>query len=223
MLIDWFTVGAQALNFLILVWLLKRFLYRPIIDAVDAREKLIAKERADADAIKTTAEAERDALQKKNAAFDRQRADLLDQATKEAAAERQRLLDDAAKAADAVAAKRQTLLRQEATSLDQDVTDRARAEVFAIAGKVLKDLAGASLEERVGDIFIRQLQGLGDASRSAIAGALKTASGPALVRSSFEMPETQQEAIQDAIDKIVPAKVPLRFETAPALIGAGNL
>ena len=42
MLIDWFTVGAQALNFIILVWLLKRFLYKPILDAVDAREKRVA-------------------------------------------------------------------------------------------------------------------------------------------------------------------------------------
>ena len=42
MLIDWFTVGAQVLNFLILVWLLKRFLYRPILHAIDAREQRIA-------------------------------------------------------------------------------------------------------------------------------------------------------------------------------------
>ncbi len=48
MLIDWFTVGAQALNFLILVWLMKRFLYRPILHAIDAREKPIAGELADA-------------------------------------------------------------------------------------------------------------------------------------------------------------------------------
>src|ERR1035441_6695689 len=39
MLIDWFTVGAQALNFLVLVWLMKRFLYKPILDAIDEREK----------------------------------------------------------------------------------------------------------------------------------------------------------------------------------------
>jgi F-type H+-transporting ATPase subunit b len=50
MLIDWFTVGAQVLNFLILVWLLKRFLYKPILHAIDAREQRIAKELADADA-----------------------------------------------------------------------------------------------------------------------------------------------------------------------------
>jgi F-type H+-transporting ATPase subunit b len=52
MLIDWFTVGAQVLNFLILVWLLKRFLYKPILHAIDEREKRIAKELADADTRK---------------------------------------------------------------------------------------------------------------------------------------------------------------------------
>ncbi|MFQ3186924.1 MAG: F-type H+-transporting ATPase subunit b, partial [Marinomonas primoryensis] len=49
MLIDWFTVIAQLINFLVLVWLLKRFLYRPILNAIDAREKRIADELADAD------------------------------------------------------------------------------------------------------------------------------------------------------------------------------
>ena len=50
MLIDWFTVGAQAVNFIILVWLLKRFLYKPILNAIDAREKRIATELAAAGA-----------------------------------------------------------------------------------------------------------------------------------------------------------------------------
>jgi hypothetical protein len=52
MLIDWFTVGAQALNFLILVWLMRRFLYRPILHAIDEREKRIAAELSNADAKK---------------------------------------------------------------------------------------------------------------------------------------------------------------------------
>ena len=56
MLIDWFTVGAQTLNFLILVWLMKRFLYKPILNAIDAREKRIATQLSDADT--KTAEAQ---------------------------------------------------------------------------------------------------------------------------------------------------------------------
>ena len=94
MLIDWFTVGAQALNFIILVWLLKRFLYKPILNAVDAREKRIAAELADADAKKAEAQKERDEFQHKNEEFDQQRATLLSKATDEANAERQRLLDN---------------------------------------------------------------------------------------------------------------------------------
>ncbi len=49
MLIDWFTVIAQILNFLILVWLLKHFLYKPILNAIDAREKKVADELANAE------------------------------------------------------------------------------------------------------------------------------------------------------------------------------
>src|SRR5512133_960681 len=111
MLIDWFTVLAQVVNFLILVWLLKRFLYRPILDAIDAREKRIAKELADADAKKAEAQKERDAFWHKNEAFDRERAALFGKVTDEAKAERQRLLDDARQAADAFAAKRREALK----------------------------------------------------------------------------------------------------------------
>ena len=65
MLIDWFTVIAQVVNFLILVWLLKRFLYHPILDAIDAREQRIAKELADAAKKMAAAEKERDEFQHK--------------------------------------------------------------------------------------------------------------------------------------------------------------
>src|ERR1700722_10010071 len=113
MLIDWFTVGAQALNFIILVWLLKRFLYKPILDAVDAREMRIAAELADANAKETEAQKQRDEVRHKNDEFDRQRAGLLSEARGEAKAERQRLVDEARRAADALAEKRQEALRND--------------------------------------------------------------------------------------------------------------
>ena len=72
MLIDWFTVAAQALNFLILVWLMKRFLYKPILKAIDTREKLIATELADAAAKKVEAQKEHAEFDQKNQQFDQQ-------------------------------------------------------------------------------------------------------------------------------------------------------
>ena len=217
MLIDWFTVGAQALNFLILVWLMKRFLYKPILHAIDAREKRIAAELADADAKKAEAQKERDEFQHKNEEFDQQRAALLSKATDEAKAERQRLLDEARKAADALSAKRQETLRSDAQNLNQAISRRTQQEVFAIARKALTDLATTSLEERMGEVFTRRLREMDGQAKAGLAEALKTASDPALVRSAFDLPAEQRAAIQNALNETFSAEIqrPVRDRAGP--------
>ena len=162
MLIDWFTVAAQVVNFLILVWLLKRFLYKPILHAIDAREQRIALALADADAKKAEAQQERDEFQHKNAVFDQQRAGLLSQATDKAHAERQRLLDEARQDSDILRAERQDALKREQQSLNAEIARRTREEVFAIARKALTDLAGKSLEASMSEVFARRLRALND-------------------------------------------------------------
>ena len=223
MLIDWFTVGAQALNFIILVWLLKRFLYKPILDAVEAREKRIAAELADADAKKAEAQKERDEFQHKNEQFDQQRAALLSKATDDAKAERQLLIEEARKAADALSAKRQETLRTDAHNLSQAIRRRTQQEVFAIARKALTELATASLEERMGEVFMRRLRTMDSKVKEGLAEALKTASEPALVRSAFDLPAEQRAAIQKALNETFSTEVQVRFETAPDLVSGIEL
>ena len=223
MLIDWFTVGAQALNFVILVWLMRRFLYKPILRAIDEREKKIAAELADADAKKAEAKKERDEFQHKNEEFDQQRAALLSKATDEANAERQRLLDEARKAADALSAKRREALRNEARSLNKAVSRRAQQEVFGIARKALTDLATTSLEERMGAVFTRRLREMEGQVKAGLAEAIKTASEPALVRTAFDLPAEQRAVIQNALNETFSADVRVRFETAPDLVSGIEL
>ena len=223
MLIDWFTVGAQAINFIVLVWLLKRFLYKPILDAVDAREKRVAAELADADARKAEAEKERDEFQHKNEEFDLQRAALLSKASDEAKTERQRLLGKARQAADALSAKRQETLRGDAHNLSEAISRRTRQEVFAIARKALTDLATTSLEERLAEVFTRRLREMDGKAKAGLAETLKSASDPAVLRSAFDLPAEQRTAIQNALNETFSAKIRVRFETAPELIGGIEL
>ncbi len=223
MLIDWFTVAAQVVNFLILVWLLKRFLYRPILDAIDAREKRIAKELADADAKKAEAQKERDEFQHKNEAFEQQRATLFAKVTDEAKAERQRLLDEARQAAEALAAKRHDALRSEQQGLNTALARRAQDEVFAIARKALADLAATSLEERACEVFTGRLRELDGKAKASLGEALKSASAPGIVRSAFELPAAQRAAIQQALNETFSAEIRVRFETAPDLVSGIEL
>ena len=69
MKINWFTVIAQVINFLMLVWLLKKFLYKPILDAVNEREKKITDQLKDADDKKL--------LLKKNRMISKRRTKIL--------------------------------------------------------------------------------------------------------------------------------------------------
>ena len=218
MLIDWFTVGAQALNFVILAWLMKRFLYKPILDAIDAREKRIATELAAASRKKTEAQHERDEFQKKNDDFEQQRAALLQKAKADADAERQTLIGAARQAADALTAKRQGSMAGEAKALAQALRQRAQTEVFSIARKALADLADASLEASACELFIGRLRGLEGQPKDALAAALRAAKDDIVVRSAFELPSAQRGAVQKAIVDTFGVGLDLQYATEPALV-----
>jgi F-type H+-transporting ATPase subunit b len=223
MLIDWFTVGAQALNFVILVWLLRRYLYKPILDAIDAREKRIAAQLTDAAKKKAEAQRERDDFQHRNEMFDQQRTALLSRATDEAKAERQHILDDARKSAEVLIAKRQEALQGDAHSLNQAIRRRTQQEVFAIARKALADLAGANLEERMSEVFNRRLRMVDGKAKEGLGAAIRTASSPVLVRSAFDLPEEQRASIQKTLNETFSIDVQVRFETSPDLVGGIEL
>jgi F-type H+-transporting ATPase subunit b len=224
MLIDWFTVIAQMVNFLVLVWLLKRFLYKPVLKLIDAREKRIAHQLADASNKETEAQKLLEKLHLKNEMFEGQRDALLSQAVKDAHAERQKLLDEARKEADQLRTRRQEMLRNEQCSLDREITRRTQKEVFAIARKALTELAGTGLEERMAEVFVRRLRELDGEAKSLLASAFKSSSRPAIVRSTFELAPAQREAIEAAIrEAFVLADSHLQFETSPDLVSGIEL
>jgi F-type H+-transporting ATPase subunit b len=223
MIIDWFTIGAQVLNFLILVWLMKRFLYKPVLHAIENRENRIATELANADKKMAEAQQENNEFRHKNEEFDRQRAALLSEAIDEAKTERQRLLDAAREAATGLSSKQQETLRNDAHNLHQAIRRRTQQEVFDIARKALTDLATTSLEERLVEVFTRRLREMDGKEKAALAGVLKAASDPAIVRSAFDLPAEQRAAIKNTLNETFSAEIHVRFETAPDLISGIEL
>ncbi|HEY6927139.1 MAG TPA: hypothetical protein VI653_26920, partial [Steroidobacteraceae bacterium] len=133
MLIDWFTVVAQAVNFLVLVWLLKRLLYRPVLGAIDAREKKIAARLADATQREAQARTEREEYQHRNETLAQEREALLRKASDAADAERQLLLEQARQDAQSLRARLTEVLTKERQELGRQLVTKAQAEVFELA------------------------------------------------------------------------------------------
>jgi F-type H+-transporting ATPase subunit b len=223
MLIDWFTVAAQALNFLLLVWLLKRFLYKPVLAAIDEREKRIARQIQEAEKKKAEAAQEQTDFLHKNEEFGNQRAGLLLESAKTAKAERDSLLQKARADSEDLRSKLEKTVHDELDNLNAKIGTLAVQEVFSIARKTLAELADVNLDERMTAIFLRRLNDLNDQQREDLKAALASSSRPPLVRTAFEVGPPQKTAIEAGIKTLLGGGTAIEYETKPGLISGIEL
>ena len=217
MLIDWFTVGAQIVNFAVLVWLMKRFLYGPILNAIEKRRQEIASVMAEARADQERARQESDEFRRRNEDFEDRRARLLEEARTEAGEERTRLMDEARRDVEQLRQVQREALREAHERLEGEIARRIREEVFAIARKALADLAGSTLEDRAGEVLCRRLRELDAGTRDRLAAAVADSASALVVRSAFEVSAATRQSLTQCLHEWLPGEI--SFHTEPDLIG----
>jgi F-type H+-transporting ATPase subunit b len=223
MKIDWFTVIAQAINFLILVWLLKRYLYKPILNAIDQREQKIKSQLEEAAANKAEAQKAQDQYKQKNEEFDEQKSIMMNQAIAEVDDEREKLLEQARKDADTKRSALEKSLKDLQKETIQEIGKRIQSEVLSIARKTLDDLASASLEDQIANTFIKRIGELKDAEKERFISSFKSASTPLIIRSAFGLSTESQAKIQKAINDALKTTAQFQFDEKPELIGGIEL
>ena len=149
MTIDWITVAAQLLNFLVLVWLLKRFLYRPILDGIDARESEIANRMSEASRVQDKAKSTVTHYQAKLDTLQEEQSRSLDRAHQEAMTERDELLNDARQRIreEHSAAKRQQ--HEQAVEYVAQLHRDSAQTLLSVIRKALQEMSDETLEERL--------------------------------------------------------------------------
>lgn len=217
--INWFTVIAQIVNFFILVWLLKRYLYKPVLKAIDERESKIAAQLKEAEVKKAEAKEEQEDFRQKNDIFDEEKKKRMDKVVSETAEERQKLLDEARKDA-ASLTKKLTIAREEEQHNQQlELNRKIKDEVFSVSRKALAELASVSLEVQLTQVFIKRLKALKKEELKQLKTAFEKTADPLLVRTAFALPQKQQKMLKLAIEEVLNADVALKFEEAPKLLG----
>ena len=223
MQIDWFTVIAQIINFLILVWLLKRFLYKPILTAIEERENKIASQLEDAESKKEEAEKEQDEFRQKNEDFEHKKKELMNKAVEESEDKRQKLLEEARNEANEFRSQLKKSSEEVQQNLSQEIEQKVQQEVFSITRKTLSDLASMDLEEQTVRVFIRRLNELKEDEKKQFLEAFKSKSDPILVRSAFDLPSKQKNEIQNTIAEILGTETQFQYKTVPELVSGIEL
>lgn len=218
MLINWFTVIAQIVNFLILVWLLKRFLYKPILNGIDAREKIIADKLAAAETDKLEAQKEKKEFNDKNEEFESQRENLLRKAEEDANKLRLEMLDSARKDSEELQQKWNKKLLDHEEVLNHEVRLRTEQEIFAIVRKMLSDLSGTTLEENIINVFVHKIDDLTQEDKAQILLAFQKNPEEVLVRSMFELSSDQRSLIEKKMKEKLGIDASVKFESGPDLV-----
>lgn len=206
MSIDWITVAAQIANFLVLVWLLKRFLYRPILDGIDAREAEIKDRMQEAAHATQQAQAVKNDYSDKVKALDATQMDMADAIRKAAEQQRDVLLAEAQNRVQTENALWQVQRDQEAQKYTAALHSAGASALLALTRKAVIDLSGVTLENQMAQHLLQQI--------TPMASDLQTAAGhpvAALVTSHSPLPKPAQTALRSGLRDLFP-KITVRFE-----------
>lgn len=233
MQIDYFTIIAQIINFLILVFLLRHFLYGPVIKSMNQREEKISSRLSEAEKRKEEAEREAESYSKKLQELSEKSRELQAKAESEAQALQSELTEKAREDVEAVKAEWYLDLQHEKASLLADLSRQAGEEAHVVVRRALRDLADEDLESRIIDVFLKRLQNISDLERENIQEFYKTNRQQIVVRSTFEIQEDLRRRIRQAVQgQSVPGQavqdqgvqnqadkdVELQFQLVPDLI-----
>jgi F-type H+-transporting ATPase subunit b len=222
-LIDWFTVAAQILNFLILVGLLKKFLYGPIIRAMDEREAKIAERLEEARRRSEAAQREADEYSRRNQELDAKRAEMLQEAKAKAEQLRKDLVEQARSEVEERKIGWQETIRREQQTFLKDLRRQAGEKILAISRQALKDLANRQMERQVVEVFLEALERTDYNEMKGLDYADGEKEAGITVSSAFKLQEDLRNRLVQKIEQWVGGPAKVEFEESKELLSGIEL
>ena len=206
MLINWFTVAAQIVNFLILLYLLKRFLYKPILRAMEERERRIASAMEETKKAEEAAQRKARELEEEKRAFLEAKEQLMFDAKKEVEAWRDRTMQGAKSEIDDLRRSWQTRLDEDKRGFVKRLKSDVAGHIMRISEKTLQDLANRDLEHEIVSVFLKK------AGEDSDLFPPEDLPGAVVVRSGFDLDEHGREAVHGFLDERLKGGTEFRFE-----------
>lgn len=220
MQIDWWTLGLQTINFLVVVWLLSRFLYRPVRRIIDEREAADRKLSEEAQARARAADKLREEYESKLAAFAEEQRKKEAALQSEMEKERDAALKDARQKADGMMSEALATLDRER----ENTLKKLKAEI----GTLAMDLAGTALASGVtADAALRQAKsyfdGLSPQDLADLERDLSEAGAQATVVTAEQLGEAARSSWEDLLVGRFGQEVRIGFTEDPAILGGAEL
>ena len=196
---DLTTFVLEIANFLVLLWLLTHFLYRPVQGALDARAQSAARQAADLASRAADLRRQADALARGRADLQAQREAAQAALAQEIAAKRQERLDALQKELEAERIKARARFEQEQARAKQEGARAARERAAAFVASYLTRLAGPALEAAVIELFLDDVTAQSANAKQALHAAAAGGRLEVAVTTAFDVAPALRQRVQAAI------------------------
>ncbi len=217
--VDWTTFALEIINFLILVWILKRFFYQPVLDVIARRRAGIEKEMADAKALEEKAQALERQYENRLDDWEKEREGARTKLTEEISRERAHQMAAVAAAVEAERERNRVLDERHRQELRRTAEEQALAQGAAFSARVLSRLADESLDERIVASMVADLQRLTFAQKQTLATAAAAAGVNMQVVTARPLREAARTQLTAAMAEALQRALPQEYAVDESLIG----
>ncbi|ANN58714.1 ATPase [Mesorhizobium loti NZP2037] len=219
MTIDWWTLGIQAVNVVILIWLLGHFFWRPVAAIIDQRRATVQQLLADAETSRNQATKALADIERTRQGFDKEREAIIASAHESAEQARAEILTSGARQAAALETSAKTLIEKERDATDKAWAKQANRLAIAIATRLAARLGGPAVNATFLDWLLKEIRKLPASVRASFA-----ANGAAFeVVSGTLIEAAEQEHYRQLIEGSLGGHPQLSFKVDPTLIAGLEL
>ena len=196
--LNWTTFILELINFVVLIWILNRFLYGPVMNIIAQRKAAIQKTLSEAETTRKDAQALKSQYENRLIEWEQEREKARTQLHDEIRVERNRLLEDLHVE---LGQERQKSMAVEQRRL-KDFTQRAEASAIALGGtfvsRLLSRLGGPELERKILDMVTEDLSHLPDNQMQLIRATSAKKGLPMKLTSAYPIDTDQRETLCQA-------------------------
>ena len=220
--IDWWTLALQTVNILVLIWLLARFFFRPVMAIVVGRQAEANKLLADAAHAREEASAIRADAEQARARIAQERDRLIAEARNAAQTEQRNLLAQSAQEIANRHHEAKAAIARERAAAEAAIIDRAGTLSIDIAQRLLSRFPQQDMFYAFTDGICREVRTMPAAARESLAAA--TAAGhPLEIVTAAPLSSAQTQHVRDALKEAFGVELPLAFRSDPAIISGIEL
>jgi F-type H+-transporting ATPase subunit b len=216
---DWTTFLLEIINFLILVWILKHFLYRPILAVIARRRADVEKTLADARRIEAEATLLKQQNEQRQAEWEAEKEIAQARLQEELATQREQMMAALETALAEERERRRVLEERQRHDFEHAAEEAGIAHGAMFAARLLSRVATQELEARLYGLLLEDLRGLSAEDKRALADAAATPGLQLQVQSAFALDETRQAELARVLAEVVGKKIlPLEHHENPELV-----